>query len=232
MLAFEIRVRTNNRLSAAAQRLVLPVQRIAHELAVMVRQRVLAGRDPEGNAWTPLGRQRMGTGRGSLEAVGTDNRKRHWWVSPTEPQPPGWLFIVPPTAKRMAGFAVYEDYATYLRATPGADRRDWYKTGTFWASVAVRPQSARRVKVIATGSRKAGGKRIANRDVGVYAGRREKFRVLTYSDAERAFVVDMLGRAINEQMAIRMQQVDELQSLTARAERHNKRASVLLGTGG
>ena len=98
--------------------------------------------------------------------------------------------------------------------------------------MAVRPQSARRVKVIATGSRKVGGKRIANRDVGVYAGRREKFRVLTYSDAERAFVVDMLGRAINEQMAIRMQQVDELQSLTARAERHNKRASVLLGTGG
>jgi len=120
----------------------------------------------------------------------------------------------------------------HLRATPGADRRDWYKTGTFWASIAVRPQSARRVKVIATGSRKAGGKRIANRDIGVYAGRREKFRVLTYSDAERAFVVDMLGRAINEQMAIRMQQVDRLQSLTARAERHNKRASVLLGTGG
>ncbi len=232
MLAFEIGVRTNNRLSAAAQRLVLPVQRIAQELAVMVRQRVLAGRDPEGNRWTRLGRKFRKRRKGMFKAAGVNNRDQHWWVSSNVSQPPGWLFMVPPTAKRMAGFAVYEDYETFLRASPGEDHRDWYKTGKFWASIAARPQSARRVKIISTGSRKVGGKRVANRDIGFYAGPDEKFRVLTYSDAERAFVVDMLGRAINEQMAIRMQQVDELQSLTARAERHNKRASVLLGTGG
>ena len=227
MIAFDVQVRTNNKLGAAAQKLVMPVVEIGQRLAVMIRQRVLDGFDPTGKAWSPLGRVRVGLGRGQQDADG--EKLRRWWVPPTEPQPPGWLFKVPLTAQKVPGWAVYEDYQTYLRASPNGDRRDWYKTGQFWRSIGVRPQSASRVKVIATGSRKVGGKRVQNRAIGYYAGRNEDFGVLTYSDAERAFAVDLLQRSVTEQYAIRLQQVQELDRLTSRAQSLNRRTSRLLG---
>lgn len=241
MIAFDVQVRTNNKLGAVAQKLVLPVVEIGQRLAVMIRQRVLDGLDPNGKAWSPLGRQRMGTGRGQFgddtmmlagvskelrDTLGS-NEKRKWWVRPTEPHPPGFLFKV--TSGDFAGWAVYESYDDYLRASPNGDRRDWYKTGEFWRSIGVRPQSASRVKVIATGSRKVGGKRVQNRAIGYYAGRNEDFGVLTYSDTERAFAVDLLQRSVTEQYAIRLQQVQELDRLTSRAQSLNRRTSRLLG---
>jgi hypothetical protein len=225
MLAFDIQVRTNNKLDALSQRLVLPFVELGKVLAIRIRERVLQGIDPTGRPWSPLGRQSMGSGRGSQNGP-----QRRWWVAPTEPQPAGWLFKVPNDAKDFKGFAVYESYETYLRASPGNDRRDWYKTGTFWRSIAVRPQAANRVKVISSGSRKVGGQRIANRDIGYYAGRNENFGVLTYSDADRAFAVDFVSRSINEQYAMRVQQAGELQQLEKRAVSWNRRASKLLGS--
>lgn len=229
MLAFDIGYRVNSKLDALSQALVLPLADIAKELAVQIRARVMSGMDPEMRPWTPLGRQRMGSGRGQANADGSANYRQRWWVKPTEPQPAGYIFRVPDTARDFQGWAVYQDYETYLRLQPNGDRRDWYKTGTFWRSIAVRPQSVDRVKVIATGSRKTGKKRIANRDIGYLAGKRERFGVLTYSDAERAFAVRMAKMSIDEQMAIRVGQVAELGRLNSRVVAANRRSSKLLG---
>lgn len=229
MLAFEISYKVNNKLSGLEQALVPPLAEIAKELAVQIRARVMSGLDPEMRAWTPLGRQRMGSGRGQRNADGSTNYQQRWWVKPTEPQPAGYIFRVSDTAKDFQGWAVYEDYETYLRLQPNGDRRDWYKTGQFWNSIAVRPQSVNRVKVIATGSRKAGKKRIQNRDIGFYAGKRERFGVLTYSNAERAFAVRMAKMSIDEKMATRLGQVAELGQLNSRVVAANKRSSKLLG---
>lgn len=229
MLAFDIRFAVNNKLDALSQRLVLPVAEIGKQIAVQIRNRVLEGLDPLNQPWTPLGRQRMGSGRGQRNADGSANYRQRWWVKPTEPQPPGYLFRVADNAKDFQGWAVYEDYQTYLRLQPNGERRDWYKTGTFWRSIAVRPQSANRVKVIATGSRKTGKKRIQNRDIGFFAGRRERFGVLTYSDAERLFAQRMVKASIDEQMATRAGQVAELGRLNSRVVAANRRASKLLG---
>lgn len=229
MLAFDIQYKVNSKLDALSQALVLPLADIAKDLAVQIRARVMSGMDPEMRAWTLLGRQRMGSGRGQRNANGSTNYQQRWWVKPTEPQPAGYIFRVSDTAKDFQGWAVYQDYETYLRLQPNGGRRDWYKTGTFWRSVAVRPQSANRVKVLATGSRKTGKKRIANRDIGYFAGKHERFGVLTYSDAERAFAVRMAKMSIDEQLAIRAGQVAELGRLNSRVVAANRRSSKLLG---
>lgn len=229
MLAFDIKFAVNNKLDELSQRLVLPVVEIGQQIAVQIRNRVLGGIDPMGNAWTPLGRQRMGSGRGQLNADGSKNYRQRWWVKPTEAQPAGYIFRVKDNAKDFQGWAVYDNYQTYLRLQPNGDRRDWFKSGEFWRSIAVRPQSSNRVKVISTGSRKAGKKRIQNRNIGFFAGRRERFGVLTYSDAERLFAQRMVKASIDEQMATRAGQVAELGRLNTRVVAANRRASKLLG---
>jgi hypothetical protein len=226
MLAFEIQVKNLNKLDALSQRLVLPLVDIAKQQLISLRARVLEGFDPTGKAWTPLGRQLRGSGRGALRGSG---KRSKWWVAPSEPQPAGWLFEVPLTAKKNQGFKVYRSYEEYLRLSPNNDRRDWYKTGQFWASTGVRARNARTVAISAYGSRKTGKQRVKNRDIGRYAGKHEKFGVFTYSDAERAQAVASVKASIDEQMAMRAGQVAELGRVSARLKTANRRTSKLLG---
>jgi len=221
MLAFDIGVKTNNRLSEAAKRLVVPLQDLGKALAVQIRNRVGDGRDPEGNAFTPLGSKRGGMFGKS------PGKNREWWVSPKDPQPAGWMFIIPMTARRFGGYAVYRDYDTFLSFSDGGNRRDFYKSGQYWASIRVRPQSVNRIKVISSGSRMVNGKRIKNRDIAYFAAVNEKFGPLTYSDEERRFAVAYVKSSIDEQMAIRLGQAGQLDRLNVRASRANKRATKL-----
>ena len=220
MLAFEIKVKNLNKLDALSQRLVMPLVEIGKTQAALLRARVLSGMDPTGKEWTRLAKR-----RGTAHSDG----RGLWWVSPEEQQPAGWYFEIPMDAKKMPGFKVYRSYEDYVRLSPDSDRRDWHKTGTFWASVGVRARDARRVTISAYGSRKANGRRIRNRDIGYYAGKREKFGVFTYSDAERARAVATVKTSIDEQMAARAGEVSQIASIATRTSRASRRTSRLLG---
>lgn len=228
MLAFEIKVKTNNRLDALSQKMVMPLVEIAKTQAALIRDRVRMGLDPQGNPWTPKGRLK-GTGRHRDRGVGHRDGRGLWWVSPSHPQPSGWYFEIPMSAKGMQGFKVYRSYQQYVNLGAGGDVRDWEVTGAFWASVAVRAISARRVSINARGSRVVDGKRIANRDIGWRAGKSEKFKVFTYSDPERAIAVAAVKSAIDKEMAKRAGIVEEVGKITGRANRANIRTSRLLG---
>lgn|GEM_PF-2321633 len=219
MIGFEINIKHNNRLSAAAQRLVVPFAKLGQDIAQRIRLRAADGFDPENRPWTPLSTKSGGR-------AGRDKKNPNWfWVRPSDPQPTGYLFKVPETARTFAGYAVYHDYATFLANSDGGNRRDFYRTGELWASLRVRPQSANRIKLIFSGSRKVGGKTIQNRRIAQLAAKNERFGVLTYSDAERQVAVDFVKASIDEQMATRLQQVSQVDKLSARAARANARVT-------
>jgi len=221
MFAFQIKVKTNNKLSEASRKLVVPLQNIAKELAMQIKQRVLTGKDPLGNDWSRLSRKSGESGDSKT------SKKDQWWVSPTDPQPAGYLFKIPPNAKSFANFVIYRNYQEFVNRSEDGNKRNWHKSGKFWDSIAVRPQSANKVKIIASGGRVINGKRIANRDIGYYAGRDEKFRVLSYSASERKFVVDFIRESIDEQMRIRMGTSNQIDNVSNRIKKANLRVKKL-----
>ena len=60
-------------------------------------------------------------------------------------------------------------------------------------------------------------------------GKREKFGVFTYSDAERARAVATVKTSIDEQMAARAGEVSQIASIATRTSRASRRTSKLLG---
>jgi hypothetical protein len=230
VIGWDIKYKVNNKLDALSQRMVFPLQVVAGVLSQRIKLRVLEGKDPTGRAWSPLGRVRMGEGRGRLhdDDKGTE-RALYWWVPPTEPQPNGYVFRVADSAKNMAGFAVYRDYNEYISLSPKGNRRDWYKTGKFWESMAVRPLSPMRVKVGAYGSRKIGKHTVKNRDIGYYAGKREQYGVFTVSDAEHNEALAYVKASVDEQMARRIGFAEGFQQVNQRLAGLQKRASKVLG---
>jgi hypothetical protein len=224
MLAYDIKVKTNNKLSAAAKRFIIPLQNVAKELAILIQARVKSGLNPENRKWSNLGRK----SKRSYGNSSDPEEVNRWWVNPNQPQPSGYLFKIAADAKKFANYAVYKDYETYLSLSPNGKTRDWYKSGQFWRSIAVRPQSVNKVKIISSGSRKAGnGKRIANRDIGRYVGKDEDFNVLSYSDPEREVVVNFAKEQINDELAKRLVTAGQIEKLDNRGIRANARARRL-----
>ena len=222
MLAFEIQVKNLNKLDALSQKMVMPLVEIAKRTATLIQERVMSGLDPEERLWSPLkgvsgiaGSAKAGSGL--------------WWVGPDDPQPAGWYFEIPMSAKAKQGFKVYRSYSEYLELSPRKQRRDWHKSGTFWASMGVRARDARRVTISSYGSRVLQGKRVRNRDIGWYVGKNEKFGVFSYSDRERAIAVATVKDSIDEQMAARAGELAQIGSLAGRTSRASRRTSKLLG---
>jgi hypothetical protein len=230
VIGWDIKYKVNNKLDDLSQRLSMPLQAVAGVLSQRLKLRVLEGKDPTGRAWSPLGRVRMGEGRGRLhdDDKGTE-RAMYWWVPPTEPQPNGYVFRVADSAKNMAGFAVYRDYNDYVQRNPKGDRRDWYKTGKFWESMAVRPLSPMKVKIGSYGSRKVGKHTVKNRDIGYYAGKREKWGVFTVSNAEHNEALAYVKASVDAQLARRIGLREGFLQVNQRLAGLQRRASKVLG---
>ncbi|MBM4073935.1 MAG: hypothetical protein FJ271_34220 [Planctomycetes bacterium] len=216
MLGFDVQLKGFNRLDEVSQRLIVPLRQAAVTLAASIRKRVQAGVSPRGGMWTPLGEYTT-TGRSKDE-------KNKWWVAPNQPQPAGYMRKV--QQGQWQGWAVYENYKSYLDLLPHGRRRDWEKTGSLWRSYGVRAMGVSRVKISFYGSKGRGNAQAA---IATLAGRMEGASVLQYNEPERqAFVADIKA-TIDEEFAKRIGEVTEAQRLTRRARSASRRSSVLLG---
>ena len=216
MLAYDIQLKSFNRLDALAQRLIVPLRDAAVVLANQIRTRVRNGVSPTGGRWTPLGEYST-TGRSKDE-------KNRWWVAPGQPQPAGYERKV--TDGQWQGWAVYENYGRYLELLPNGKRRDWDKTGQLWRTLGVRAMAVNRVKISFYGSRGKGNPQAA---IAYLAGRNEPVSVLQYNEPERAAFVEAIKADIDEEFAKRIGEAVEIGRRTKRAQSAQRRASRLLG---
>lgn len=216
MLAYEVKLKSFDRLDALAQRLIVPLRDAAVVLADQIRTRVRAGGSPTGGMWTPLGEYST-TGR-------SKNEKNRWWVAPGQPQPAGYERLV--KNGQWQGWAVYENYQRYLELLPNGKRRDWDKTGQLWRTLGVRAMAVNRVKISFYGSRGKGNPQAA---VAYLAGRQERASVLQYNEAERDQFVETIKDTIDEEFARRIGESIEIGRRTKRAQSAQRRASRLLG---
>lgn len=216
MLAYNVQVAGVNRLDALSQRLIVPLIDAAVALADQIRTRVKNGVSPTGGMWTPLGEYTT-TGR-------SKNDNNRWWVAPNQPQPAGYERKV--QQGQFQGWAVYENYGRYLQLLPNGKRRDWDKTGQLWRTLGVRAMAANSVKISFYGSRGRGNPQAS---IAYLAGRNETFSVLQYNEPERAAFVQAIKASIDEEFARRIGQAVEIGRLTQRANRAQRRTSVLLG---
>ena len=216
MVSYDIQLKGFNKLDAASQRLILPLQTAAVQLAEAIKTRVRNGVSPTGGQWTPLGNYST-TGRSR-----DDNNR--WWVAPGQPQPAGFERRV--SSGQWQGWVVYENYARYLDLLPNGKRRDWDKTGRLWASLGVRAMAVNKVKISFYGSR---GRGSAQAQVAYLAGLNEPVSVLQYNEPERAAIAASIMANINEEFAKRIGEAVEAGNVARRQRLAARRSSRLLG---
>jgi hypothetical protein len=216
VVGYDIQHKGFDKLDELSKKLIVPLKNAATHLAENIRNRALRGITATGQPFSQLGSYAT-TGRSKNEA----NR---WWIPPTQPQPPGYLFIS--TQGVFKGWACYENYDRYLDLAPGARRRDFKRTGALWHSLGVRAMAVNRVKVSFYGSRKKG---VAQAQVATLAGRKETTSVLQYSDQERRQFVAEIKANIDEAFARRIGQAVELGRIDRRLRGAERRRSELLG---
>lgn len=216
MLAYDVQLKSFNRLDALSARLIIPLRDAAVQLATQIKNRVRNGVSPTGGSWTPLGEYST-TGRSKDE-------KNRWWVAPNQPQPAGYERKV--QQGQWQGWAVYENYQRYVELLPNGKRRDWDKSGQLWRSLGVRAMAVNRVKISFYGSRGRGNPQAS---IAYLAGRNEAASVLQYNEPERAAFVAAIKADIDDEFAKRIGEAVEVGRRTQRAQGALRRSSRLLG---
>lgn len=229
MIGYEIKLKSFNRLDELSARLIMPLQEAAVQLSRRIQTRVRKGLGPMGAKWQPLGTYKT-SGRSN------DPRER-WWVAPGMPTPGGFLRRV--DSGNLKGWTVYENYDTYIRALPNGTDRTWVKTGSMWRSMGVRAMSVDRVKISFYGTKgpqlsyvSAGGtsmRRAGQAQVATWAGRGERFSVLSPSEEEKRLCLEHIWSEVNEEMARRIGNVAEAGRINRRVRLAQRRAARTLG---
>jgi len=229
MLAYDIKLKSFDKLDELSSRLIIPLQKAAVELAKSIQDRVRKGVSPTGGTWNPLGTYTT-SGRGKR----SDAR---WWVAPGDPQPSGYLNEVKDGP--LKGWVCYQNYRDYIARLPARGFRTWYKTGSMWRSMGVRAMAVNKVKISFYGTKgkqygyvtanSASMRRMGQAQVANWAGRNESFSVLQYNEAERAAFVEAIKADIDEEFAKRIGQAAEAGKAARRQRLAARRSSRLLG---
>ena len=229
MLAFDIKVKSFDKLDELSQRLIIPLKDAAVELSKAIQDRVRKGVSPTGGQWTPLG---------SYTTSGRSKRPdARWWVSPGEPQPSGYLSEVGDGP--LKGWVCYQNYHDYIGRLPARGYRTWYKTGSMWRSMGVRAMAVNRVKISFYGTKgkqygyitanSSSMRRMGQAQVANWAGRNEAHSVLQYNEPERAAFVAAIKADIDEEFAKRIGEAAEAGKVARRQRLAARRSSRLLG---
>lgn len=210
-----VNVKYTSSLLEFERRLALPLVKIASHLLRVMSRRVQGGQGATG-PMRPLGAD---TDPGSIV---------RFWL------PPGKAASAPDGNKiksgPLAGWAVWRNYAAFLRETGRKAPRDLEETGAFWRSVAVRVTGPNRVKIAPYG-RHAGpsGERISNTAVGFLASRGEP-KPLLHPTREEIVEAGRIVFAEVDGQAIEAARVAGLgYQVRQRANSTIRRASRLLG---
>jgi hypothetical protein len=219
VIQFDIQQETMSKLTELQRALGVPVRDIASALARAIRYRVqLKGQRPDGRHWTLLGTYAVGDR--------TNDPKMRWWVRPDSPQPLGYIRQIP--SGEFAGWAVYENFAVYMRAlSPKQRQRRWERTGELWRTLGVRLLSAARAKVTFMGRRKTSPRSkmtLANAQVAYLAGRFEGVNVLMPSPEEVRSVLEAVQNAMETSWG------DVLRAAGETVPRSKKRPSAFILT--
>lgn len=228
MIAYDIKLKSFDRLDELSQRLVVPLRDAAVRLAGRIRTRVQKGIGPEGNPWQKLG---------TYKSSGRSNDPRaKWWVAPGMPTPGNFIRRV--DSGNLKGWTIYENYDEYIRALPNGTDRTWTRTGALWRSLGVRAMSVDRVKISFYGTKgrqmayvSGGGssaRRLGQAQVATLAGRFERQSVLKPSEAEKQMCLDEIWAEVNEEMARRIGEVAEAGRINRRARLAERRAARTL----
>lgn len=228
MLAFDIKLKSFDRLDALSARLIVPLRDAAVRLADRIRKRVQKGIGPEGNAWQKLGTYKT-SGR-------SNDPKERWWVAPGMPTPGNFIRRV--DSGELKGWTVYENYDDYIRALPNGTIRTWSRTGAMWRSLGVRAMSVDRVKISFYGTKgrqqgyggSGGGsmRRLGQAQVAYLAGRLEGKSVLQPSEAEKRMCLDEIWAEVDEELARRIGEVAEAGRINRRVRLAERRAARTL----
>lgn len=213
MIALDIKVKHHSALSDLQKRIGAPLVEIASIVLARVHARTMRGQGPYGPL-TLLGGDRHMTGR-------------RFWVAPDKNQPPGYVFKVPDTAVRKAGFAVYKDYPTYM-ALGGNVTRDLYDKGDLWRSAAVRLQNPARATVNFYGFHAFGKGRIRNEGLAHMHMRNEVAPLFRLNDEDRRIIREMVLSKLSADMVNASAQAGQVFKASQKASALGKRYSKIL----